>query len=745
MMEFSPVNYMILPTSACQAACTYCFGVHDGMAMSKEVLLAAIDFIERTAPGDQVIHITFHGGEPLLAGYDWYAFALPRLRERFGLRLRLSMQSNLWAMDEKTAALFGAYHVSMGTSADGPQELCDAQRGDGYFARNHHGQDILRNYGMAVSEICTFTHQTAGQAAEVFSYYSQTGRPYAIHGAVNTLSEAPGKDAVTAEDMEEVFLATLAAYGRQPGKTRVTTLDNMARGCFEEKGCICTFFQCLGVFAAIAPDGGVYSCQRFCGHDGYRLGFVQEGLDGEQVLRSEGYRLLAEKEERAGRVCASCTHFSYCSGGCLYNICTSHTDKDPYCSAYRRVFDRLSRDMALEMGGLMTGRLRPEDAALLQMAGNLPHPYDAFQDGQRLRQAVRLGEREYDGDETLRRYKENRIQNRGKVYLHVTFDCPLRCGHCYADGGEQTMRPIPDRLKPGQAGTNSAMPEMPPELVLETVRQAQREMFASVVITGGEPLVHTRIDRILEGLRHFDRKAMGLVLRTSLGFPVSENLLLSVCRTFTEIVVSVDGDEESHDDRRGQGRYGRTVENLRWIKELGYISRVGICATLDQRQREGKAGRSVEKLCGELSIAKLRFRPILPLGRGVGTPYEGVSCIDENALHSFSLRFHCGLGQNLYIEPDGGAYPCYAWCGREQLLGNAADGLGAILKSPAFRRLSRHDVDTNKKCRSCTVRYLCGGFCKAWAGDKSDLDSGEFDCTAKKNALLRLASIKYPI
>jgi hypothetical protein len=38
-------------------------------------------------------------------------------------------------------------------------------------------------------------------------------------------------------------------------------------------------------------------------------------------------------------------------------------------------------------------------------------------------------------------------------------------------------------------------------------------------------------------------------------------------------------------------------------------------------------------------------------------------------------------------------------------------------------------VDSNQKCGLCVLRYLCGGFCRAW-GSTADPDSPPTDCAA---------------
>ena len=726
---FCPSNFMLVPTAACQASCTYCFGPNRGEALTREVADKALDFMERIAPEEGNVRVTFHGGEPLLAGVEFFEYILPKLQQRFGRRLRLSMQSNLIAMDERMAQLIRDYRILVGTSIDGDEAMCDAQRGPGYYAANERGRAVLLQYGVEASRICTFTHESAGEAERVFRHYAgslRSGTPYALHGAVRALGREPDAYTVTVEDMTRILLDTLNAYKQNMRQTRVSTLDSMAKGCFDEEGHTCTFFPCLGRFAAIAPDGSVYSCQRFCGHAKFALGNVTDDLTEAQILKSAAYRALLAKQEGAKMACGTCVHFPYCSGGCLYSMFASDTQKDPYCEAYRAAFDEISRDMALEMGCLMTKRISAEQAPLLQMAGDQPHPYDLEINEQRMRQASRWGRYASNAGTALERYRKNRVNELNKLYLHVTFDCPLRCGHCYARGGESNMS------------------EMSASAALSIIEEAQKSLFAAVVVTGGEPLVHTEIDAMLEGIRQIALKGMRLILRTSLGFPISDERLKALCEAFPEIVVSVDGDEESHDMQRGAGSYALTINNLERIKKMGFTGRAGVCATLTKAQREGKEGKSVIELSERLGIENVRFRPILPLGRAEGAPRDAdFLCIDENEKkRPFRPRFSCGLGQNLYVEPDGGAYPCYAWCGADKRLGNLLkDSLKDIVESVSFCELIRHEVDTNEKCRECQVRYLCGGMCKAWSEDKQSIDSGDFDCTARKAAFTHLAGM----
>ena len=340
--------------------------------MSLEIAKQAVNFIERIAPTERQLKITFHGGEPLLAGFDYYKAILPLLRERFGRRLRISMQTNLWAMDDAMAPLLAEYHVSVGTSMDGFSELCDAQRGEGYYAKWKKGRDVLQRHGVHVGAICTLTSRYTHRAREVFE---RIGVPYALHGAVSPLG---GKDctfAVSPEEMTGILLDTLDDYCKNLSHNRVRTIDAMVAGCFQKCGQVCTFYDCLGAFAAIDPVGGVYTCQRFCGQEEYCLGNIGDRLTEADLLHSKAFTRLSEAAAQVKAHCFECPHSDYC-GGCLYNQLAAKSDHDPYCESYKTVFDKISRDMALEMGGYLLGRLTPKQMPLLTIAGEFMHPYD---------------------------------------------------------------------------------------------------------------------------------------------------------------------------------------------------------------------------------------------------------------------------------------------------------------------------------------------------------------------------------
>ena len=87
-------HVMIIPTLNCPSRCKYCWGSEN----KKEMMgLDIIDHIITWLDDfrDDKVHFTFHGGEPLLAGYDFYKMALEKLSALPNLE-GFSLQSNIW-------------------------------------------------------------------------------------------------------------------------------------------------------------------------------------------------------------------------------------------------------------------------------------------------------------------------------------------------------------------------------------------------------------------------------------------------------------------------------------------------------------------------------------------------------------------------------------------------------------------------------------------------------------------------
>ena len=154
------LSVLIKPASGnCNMRCRYCFyadeqehrEVFSHGIMSKDTMHKIIDRVLEY--GEHTCTIAFQGGEPTLAGLDFYEDmaeyidAAPNPRR---IRFQYAIQTNGYNIDENWARFWARNQYLVGVSVDGPKELHDRYRrdaaGKGTFNRVMSGIRVLEKY-----------------------------------------------------------------------------------------------------------------------------------------------------------------------------------------------------------------------------------------------------------------------------------------------------------------------------------------------------------------------------------------------------------------------------------------------------------------------------------------------------------------------------------------------------------------------------------------------------------------------
>lgn len=199
-------------------------------------------------------------------------------------------------------------------------------------------------------------------------------------------------------------------------------------------------------------------------------------------------------------------------------------------------------------------------------------------------------------------YKKAEIRDHQLLYLflEITRLCNLSCRHCGSDCGAQS--------KFASLTTDSWL------RILENVAESFTPA-PTLVLTGGEPLMHPELPRILEKI-HALRLRWGMV---SNGYRLDERALDMLLRFgLYSITVSLDGCEANHNYLRGKpDAYARTVRALKLLgraeipcRDVVTCVHGGNLADLD----------AVAELLLELGIPAWRLFRIFPAGRAQNDP-----------------------------------------------------------------------------------------------------------------------------
>lgn len=125
------------------------------------------------------------------------------------------------------------------------------------------------------------------------------------------------------------------------------------------------------------------------------------------------------------------------------------------------------------------------------------------------------------------------------LLVHITDRCNLTCRHCFI--GPQKGRTLPT------------------EEVLSVAGEFARLQGLRFIVSGGEPLLHPRFDKINERLPDYPFRSILLTNGTLIDGAAAGRL------RFHEIQVSIDGLEDAHDAIRGRGSYRRALQGLRYL------------------------------------------------------------------------------------------------------------------------------------------------------------------------------------
>ncbi|EKF84733.1 TIGR04083 family peptide-modifying radical SAM enzyme [Methanobacterium formicicum] len=369
-------HVMLIPTLGCPSDCEYCWSSEEGSpVMDIDVIKETVEWLKdfRMEP----VTFTFHGGEPLLAGYDFFSEALPLLAEELAhLKPAFALQTNLWNLTPKMAQLFKEYNIPIGSSLDGPEELNDLQRGKGYYQKTMRGYEIAREQDLQVSFISTFTSYSIQYKEDIFNFFLENGLNLKLHPALPSLrDDNPEKWALSPEEYGELLIYLLDQYLEHMDQIELKNIDHLCKCVFIRRGVVCTFVDCMGDTFAVGPDGSIYPCYRFVGMPEYVIGNVRDHPSMEDLSQSDAWKLLQEFKDYVDSECKKCSYIKFCRGGCPYNALSINEETgkaeingvDPHCTAYKMIFKEITMRATKEMLGSSMGMV-PDTSGMEQKA-----------------------------------------------------------------------------------------------------------------------------------------------------------------------------------------------------------------------------------------------------------------------------------------------------------------------------------------------------------------------------------------
>ena len=387
---------MVKPVgSSCNLDCQYCYylgksGIYHNRQprMSSELLEKYVrQYIE--ANDVQMITFCWHGGEPLLAGMDYFIEAVEfQNRYKGGKRIENTIQTNGTLISEEWCDFFRDNDFLVGVSIDGPEDMHNAYRQDKggrpTFDGVMTGIESMRSKGVQFNTLSTVNKLSEGRGAEVYRFLKSIGSHYMqFLPVVEHIVPDPagGRDIIVPPGHEGAEPAKWSVspegFGRfmndvfdqwvlsDVGRYYVQLFDvALAQWAGVPPG-LCSFSETCGDALVVEHNGDVYSCDHYV-YPENKLGNIAES-DMRSLLRSQKqFRFGISKRNTLPRECLRCRWYFACRGECpkhrFDSAANGEKNLNALCRGYKIFFSHIEPYM--EFMARQLGNRQPPAAVM---------------------------------------------------------------------------------------------------------------------------------------------------------------------------------------------------------------------------------------------------------------------------------------------------------------------------------------------------------------------------------------------
>lgn len=352
---------MVKPVGArCNLACTYCYyldkiNLHRGkqaQCIPENILEEYIkQHIDATT--DNIIQFSWHGGEPLLAGIDYFR-KIRELQKKHlpgGKHLLNGIQTNGMLINDEWCRFFSDNNFLIGLSMDGPSFLHDVYRksgkGDPTFSRVKEAYLLLREYNIRTEILCVVNNENVMYPVQVYEFFRALGVGYITFIPV-VERKADGSVADFSVPPEEygAFLSTVFDLWKSNdiGRIKIQIFEEALRTAFNQDHTLCIFKKTCGGVPVLELNGDLYSCDHFVDRD-HLLGNITEKNLAEMLDSQEQKAFGKNKLSTLPGYCLDCEVRDMCNGGCPKNRFVSTPDGQPglnyLCPGYKMIFNHI--------------------------------------------------------------------------------------------------------------------------------------------------------------------------------------------------------------------------------------------------------------------------------------------------------------------------------------------------------------------------------------------------------------------
>ena len=326
----------------------------------------------------------------------------------------------------------------------------------------------------------------------------------------------------------------------------------------------------------------------------------------------------------------------------------------------------------------------------------------------------------------------------GGPYVELTNKCNLKCFYCYNESNSK----------------NDIFLEF--GKYLEILKVLRDNNVRSIVLSGGEPLLHPRIVEILNQTIQYNIRPL-IITNSTITDP---RIIERICECESDVQITFDDVlQRVHDNCRGKSTFKKNIEFVGLLRQCGFKGNIFVRAHI--REEAVERFGDFMLFLSQLQVDRIDLASIKEMGRAAHTATDLsdssiIGIYEYLGKNTFKVPINvngifCGLSEGCpfnnmddiifrpRITPNGDVFPCQLFEDVEFCIGNIYNkSLLEIVTSNKAEKFverirERFLYLSGNNCRVCVVKNWCSKGCaaKCWQRN-ADLKYTDGSCTIKK-------------
>lgn len=369
----------------CNLNCEYCFYTEkealyhttNNFKMPEEVLET---YIQKYITSQNIPEIQFvwHGGEPTLAGLDYFRRIVELQHKYAGHKTIInSLQTNGTLLDDDWCLFLKENNFLVGLSMDGPREIHDRYRVDRGGRPTFHnvikGLKLLQKYEVPYNILLCVTKESAKRPKKVYKFLKDhdiqfvqfipiveripdelaisLGLRHATPTSINQAELEPSVSPWTVESEQygDFLIDIFEEWIRNDiGSIHIMNFEWALESWLGLPSSICVFSKHCGKAVTVEHNGDVYSCDHYV-YPEYLLGNIMKDSPQQMINSKKQVEFGVNKEAALPQVCQNCEVRFACNGECPKHRFLKAPNGEPglnyLCAGYKKYFRHIHRYM----------------------------------------------------------------------------------------------------------------------------------------------------------------------------------------------------------------------------------------------------------------------------------------------------------------------------------------------------------------------------------------------------------------